>query len=73
MKRKVLSVMLASAMLATMFAGCGNGNAGNTSGTANAGNKTEGLQRQKRLQRQPRHLMQKRLQTVHQEAVLYII
>ena len=41
MKRKVLSVMLASAMLATMFAGCGNGNAGNTSGTANAGNKTE--------------------------------
>ena len=28
MKRKVLSVMLASAMLATMFAGCGNGNAG---------------------------------------------
>ena len=35
MKRKVLSVMLASAMLATMFAGCGNGNAGNTSGTAN--------------------------------------
>ena len=41
MKRKVLSVMLASAMLATMFAGCGNGNAGNTSGTANAGNKTD--------------------------------
>ena len=41
MKRKVLSVMLASAMLATMFAGCGNGNTGNTSGTANAGNKTE--------------------------------
>ena len=41
MKRKVLSVMLASAMLATMFAGCGNGNTGDASGTANAGNKTE--------------------------------
>ena len=75
MKRKVLSVMLASAMLATMFAGCGNGNAGEY-----FRNSKMQETRQKRLQRDRRgckdnrgHLMQKRLQTVHQEAVLYII
>lgn len=39
MKRKVLSVMLAAAMTATMFAGCGNDKTGDTTGdAANAGN-----------------------------------
>ena len=35
MKKKAVSVMLATAMTATLFAGCGNGNEGNASATAN--------------------------------------
>ena len=46
MKRKVLSVMLASAMLATMFAGCGNdtdaaGDAGTNAPAGDAAASTE--------------------------------
>lgn len=40
MKRKVLSVMLAAAMTATMFAGCGSDKAGETNGAA--GNEAAG-------------------------------
>ena len=39
MKRKALSMMLATAMIATLFAGCGNAGTGNTSSTTDAGSK----------------------------------
>ena len=38
MKRKVLSVMLASAMLATMFTGCGDSSTTDSNAAATTGN-----------------------------------
>ncbi len=37
MKKKLVSIILAAAMVLTFAAGCGNGNAGNSDGKDNAG------------------------------------